>query len=283
MTMNSMLKIFYLSLLTCSAVFAQSKTDYTKLGQNEKVGRFAPIRGIQMYYEIYGAGQPLLFIHGNGGSMKDFSNQVEFFSKKFKVILADSRAQGKSVDDRDSLSFEMMADDFAALLDHLKIDSSYVVGWSDGGINSLLLAMRHSKKVKKLVTTGANLWPDETALDPWVINAIKHEYDSLTKLPSTVERSNRRKLFKLMLDQPHIKTEELKKINCPALVIGGDNDVILSSHTHLISKSIPKSYLWILPSAGHSTLMAHKDDFNRIVMDFFSKPYRKIEGKDKIW
>jgi pimeloyl-ACP methyl ester carboxylesterase len=113
-----------------------------------------------MYYEIYGKGEPLLIIHGNGGSIENFSNQIPFFSKKYQVILADSRAHGKSVDDQDSLSYEMMADDFAALLDHLKIDSAHVIGWSDGGINGLLLASRHPEKVKKLAATGANLIPD---------------------------------------------------------------------------------------------------------------------------
>ena len=85
-------------------------------------------------------------------------------TKKYKVIIADSRAQGKSTDKGDSLTYEMMADDYAALLDAMKIDSAYVIGWSDGGINGLLLAIRHPKKVKKLATTGANLVPDTTAV-----------------------------------------------------------------------------------------------------------------------
>ena len=72
-----------------------------------------------MYYEIYGQGEPLLMIHGNGGSISSFINQIPYFSKKYKVIAVDSRAQGKSEDLQDSLSFEMMADDFSALLDKL--------------------------------------------------------------------------------------------------------------------------------------------------------------------
>ena len=128
-----------------------------------------------MYYEIYGTGEPLLIIHGNGGSIKKFLYQIPYFSKNYKVVLADSRAQGKSVDGGDSLSYEMMADDLNALLDTLRMDSCYVIGWSDGGINGLLLAMRHPEKVKKLAVTGANLWPDTTAVDAFVYNwAMKH-------------------------------------------------------------------------------------------------------------
>src|SRR4030095_10690889 len=113
--------------------------DTSKMGDNEAVAKYVTTRGFNMYYEIYGSGEPLLIIHGNGGSINNFVHQVPFFAQQYKVILADSRAQGKSVDDSDSLSYEMMADDLNALLDSLHVDSSYVIGWSDGGINGLLL------------------------------------------------------------------------------------------------------------------------------------------------
>ncbi|HEY6955839.1 MAG TPA: alpha/beta hydrolase, partial [Flavisolibacter sp.] len=124
-------------------------------GSNKAAGKYYDIRGFKMYAETYGSGNPLLIIHGNGGSISNFVNQIPFFSKKYKVIVADSRAQGNSKDPSDSLSYEMMADDYAALLDQMKIDSAYVIGWSDGGINGLLLAIRHPEKVKKLAVTGA--------------------------------------------------------------------------------------------------------------------------------
>jgi pimeloyl-ACP methyl ester carboxylesterase len=258
--------------------YAQSSWDTTKLGRNDKVGKYAKIRGFNMYYEIYGKGEPLLFIHGNGGSMNNFLYQLPYFAKHFKVIMADSRAQGKSLDSSDSLTYEMMADDFSALLDHLKIDSCYVVGWSDGGINALLLALRHPKKVKMLASTGANLWPDTTAIDPFVFKMIVHMKDSVFKLAATPEIKGQRKLLRILADEPHIKLADLKKIKCPALIIGGDHDVILPLHTLLIAEAIPESYLWIIPKSGHSTPIVHKDEFNRAVMGFFTKPFRKIQG-----
>lgn len=268
-----------LSLLVFNAsLVAQSVRDSTKLGTNAAAGHFVKIRGFNMYYEVYGKGEPLLIIHGNGGSMAHFAGQVPFFAKKYQVILADSRSQGQSVDDSDSLSFEMMADDLNALLDHLKLDSCYVIGWSDGGINALLLAMRHPKKVKKLASTGANLWPDTTAIFPWLHNMVKHAHDSIARLPKTPQQNNQRKLLRILAYEPHIKTADLKKIQCPALIIAGDHDVIKTGHTVLIAESIPKSYLWILPNSGHSTPIIYRDDFNRVIMDFFSKPFKKIEG-----
>ena len=81
-----------------------------------------------------------------------------------------------------SLSFEMMADDEAALLHALHIDSADVIGWSDGGIIALVLAMRHPGKVKKLVSTGANLWPDSTALVPWLWKVYAAQLRSCYKI-----------------------------------------------------------------------------------------------------
>lgn len=160
-----MKKLFFL-LLVSLAAFSQKQIPY---GNNPQAGKFAAIRGFQMYYETYGKGEPLLFIHGNNGSIQDFKNQISTFSKSYQVIIADNRSHGKSIDTQDSLSYEQMADDFAALLDHLKLDSVNVVGWSDGGINGLLLASRHPKKVRKLAVTGANLTPEPVkGVDPWV-------------------------------------------------------------------------------------------------------------------
>ncbi len=105
-----------LLLLITHVILGQSKTPF---GNNSKVGQFASIRGFNMYYESYGSGQPLLLIHGNNGSIADFSNQIPFFSQYYRVIVADNRSHGKSIDTKDSLNYEMMADDFAALLDHL--------------------------------------------------------------------------------------------------------------------------------------------------------------------
>ena len=275
--------ILLIILLTIQSVFAQTVSPVASsakatYGSNAKTGKYADIRGFKMYYEIYGAGKPLLFIHGNGGSVNDFKNQIPYFAKNYKVIAADSRAQGKSVDTSDSLSYEMMADDFNALLNKLQVDSCYVIGWSDGGINGLLLAKRHPEKVKKLAITGANLWPDTTALEPDLFQWIVAENDSLATVPQTPKVKAQKKLLNLMAFNPNISTTDLKMVKCPVLVIGGDNDVILPSHTLTIAEALPKSYLWILPNSGHSTLVVYKDMFNQIVGDFFKKPYKKLKG-----
>ncbi|MEO8108415.1 MAG: alpha/beta hydrolase [Ginsengibacter sp.] len=260
----------YISFIV-ACFFAQScKSKKISYGQNTKAGKYYNIRGVKMYCEIYGEGAPLLMIHGNGGSIKSFSGNIPYFSSKYKVIVADSRSQGKTKDDKDSLSFEMMADDEAALLDELHIDSAYVLGWSDGGIDALLLAIRHPDKVIKLASTGANIFPDSTAFSPAAWADSKAQYDSLKdKHFTTPKEKNDWKLFLLDWQQPHITLQQLQSIQCPALIMAGDHDVISETHTRLIAQNIPKSLLWIVPNSGHGTLVEHKDEFNKKVDSFF--------------
>lgn len=294
-----MRKLFFLFLLVSSALCTTNAQDIQKIsedfqkmmndpktlyGRNAAAGKYYNIRGFKMYAEVYGNGKPLLIIHGNGGSINNFIYQIPYFSEKYQVIIADSRAQGKSTDKGDSLTYEMMADDYAALLDEMKIDSAYVIGWSDGGINGLLLAIRHPEKVKKLAVTGANLVPDTTAVPQEIWNMVTPTLTELKNKPDKTEmEKNALKLYKLLVEQPHIPLTDLQKIACPTLVIGGDHDVIKEEHTMLIYKNIPKSYLWILPGSGHSTPVVYKDDFNKVTDRFFSNAYRAFGGEARFF
>jgi pimeloyl-ACP methyl ester carboxylesterase len=242
-------------------------------GNNSAVGKYYDVHGIKMYCEVYGAGQPVLMIHGNGGSIKAFAHNISHFSAKYRVIATDSRAQGKSKDSGPSLTFEMMADDEAALLDALHIDSADVIGWSDGGIVALLLAMRHPEKVAKLAVTGANIQPDESAFAPGVWAADKKHYDAdKDKTWKTEKERNKWKLFVLDFEQPNIPFAALQSIRCPSLIICGDHDVISIEHTVRIFQNIPKAALWVVPFSGHATLVQHAAEFNQTVDAFFSKP-----------
>jgi pimeloyl-ACP methyl ester carboxylesterase len=268
---RSSIACLILQLLMLTACAQEKTIDY---GNNPAAGRYYNIRGIKMYCEVYGTGKPLLLIHGNGGSIRAFYKNIPYFSKKYMVIAVDSRAQGKSADTRDSLSFEMMADDFAALLDAMHVNSSYVIGWSDGGINALLLAMRHPDKVIRLASTGANLWPDSTAFAPGVWQDELKDYNNgKNKTWATAKEKNDWKIFMLDWLQPNIPLTALKQIKCPSLIIGGDHDLIAIRHTVLIYQNILYAYLWIVPNSPHGTLQAHPDEFNKLVDDFFTQPF----------
>lgn len=295
--MRKQLLCFICFLLTSSIIFSQDvqkiaatfrkdvmDTVQYPYGNNKKTGKYYDVRGFKMYCETYGTGQPLLIIHGNGGEINNFIYQIPYFSKNYKVIIADSRAHGKSADTGDSLTYEMMADDYAALLDAMKIDSAFVIGWSDGGINGLLLAMRHPEKVKKLAVTGANLIPDTTAVPQLVWDMVTPQFNQLkAKTSRTPREQSAFKLLRLLVEQPNIPPASLRQVLCPTLVIGGDHDVIKEEHTMLIYKNIPQAYLWILPASGHSTPIVYKDDFNKVVERFFANPYRAFNGEGRFF
>lgn len=264
--------LFVLFIISNSSL-CQRKIDY---GNNKIAGKYYKVRGINIYTEEYGSGKPLLMIHGNGGSISSMACIIPYFSRHYKVIAVDSRAQGKSTDPSDSLSFEMMADDDAELLNQMHIDSAYVIGWSDGGIVALVLAMRHPSKVIKLASTGANLWPDSTALLPSLWKDEKKYYDSLhLKIWTSPKEKNDWKIFMLDWDQPNIPLTALGNIHCPSLIISGDHDVINLEHTVKIYQHIPNAYLWILPDSGHGTLIEHTDEFDKKVNDFFQTSFNR--------
>lgn len=266
----------FILLLLISAYIFYTPGRGINYGHSKVLGRYFNIRGFKMYFEVYGTGKPILMIHGNGGSISSFAGNAPYFSEKYQVIIADSRAQGNSHDDKDSLSFEMMADDEVALMDSLRIKSAYVLGWSDGGVVALLMAIRHPERVTKLAVSGANLRPDSNALDPdlWKKQQLIYNASKNKTLKSDKDK-NDWKLFLLDWLQPNISLNVIKTIKCPALIIGGDHDLIPVKHTVQISQNIPNSKLWIVPHSGHATLIEHKDDFDECVDEFFEPTHHK--------
>lgn len=245
-------------------------------GSNPAAGRTFTHDGVKLYYEVYGAGEPLLIIHGNGGSIFDVSAQIEHFRKRYKVIAMDSRDHGKSADSADRLTYEKMTGDLAALLDHLKTGPVHVLGWSDGGIEALLLAIHHPAKVKKIAVMAANLNPSGKALHPDAVAFIKTAVASMPKDASaTPEQKRALKVTGMMLVEPNIAPKALESIAVPALILAGDHDVIADHHTLEIFHHIPNSQLCIFPDATHMIPFDDPATFNSAVERFFRKPFVK--------
>ena len=251
-----------------------------KYGSNPAAGKTFTHDGVRLYYEVYGAGEPLLLVHGNNASIGSFKAQIDHFRKRYKVIAMDSREQGKSGDSPDKITYEKMTDDLAALLDHLKTGPVNVLGWSDGGIEALLLGMRHPAKVKKIAAMAANLNPSEEAFYPEVFALAKSMMDSMPAAAKETPQGKRElKVTQMALDEPHIDAKALEAITAPTLVLAGDHDVIRDEHTLEIYHHIPNSQLCIFPNATHMVLYDEPDLFNATVERFFRSPFVK---KDRI-
>lgn len=275
---------FLLMIACTSNIFAQQAAFSQPYGNNAKVGQYATVNGIKMYYEIYGQGQPMLLIHGNGGDIASMSNQIEYFSKYYKCIIADSRAHGKTGEGTGRLTYEQMAADWAALLDQLKMDSTYVIGWSDGGILGLLLAIHHPKKVKMLAAMGANLRPDTSAVYAWAVDWVAQNAKNVDAMIAKKDKSQNWELEQKHLDllgkQPNIPLSDLAKISAPTLILAGDRDVIREEHSVQIYQHIPKAHLCIFPGETHMIPVTDPELFNLMVHRFFKKPFTRPDTKE---
>lgn len=239
-------------------------------GNNDSTGKYARVNGISIYYETYGAGEPLLLLHGNSCSISLFEKQIPELARHYKVIAVDTRGQGKSAEDGKTYTYDLFADDMNALLDHLKLDSVNVLGWSDGGNTGLIMAMKYPGKVKKLVTMGANVFIDQTVVNKSIFKILKKEKKEINE-DTVYATRNRQRLIELLLTEPRHSFEELKLIKCPVLVVAGEKDVIKEGHTKAIAANIPKSTLMIVTKATHYLPSENPGLFNKAVIDFLEK------------
>jgi pimeloyl-ACP methyl ester carboxylesterase len=268
--MKNSIFTFLLVCLTIGKIFGQ--TEPINYGDNKEAGNSKHINGINMYYEIYGSGKPLVLLHGNGGSIRGQRGRIEYFKKYFQVIAIDSRAHGKSTDDiTKPLTYIQMASDVNTLLDSLKIDSAYVWGQSDGGILGLLLAINYPKKTSKLGTFGANIFPGKKAvfneIDQMVLDTLKITKDLTTK-----------RLYSLLAHQPNITEKDLQKIKCPVLIMSGDRDAIRLEHSIKIFDNIENSNFFVMPGATHFGSREKPELFNLVLSDFFNQPFSKTSS-----
>jgi pimeloyl-ACP methyl ester carboxylesterase len=249
----------------------------THYGANPRAGATFTHDGVRLYYEVYGQGEPLLLIHGNGASIGTMAAQIRYFSTKYRVIAMDSRDHGRSGDASGPLTFEVMTDDLAALLDHLHAGPAYVLGWSDGGIDALLLGMRHPDMVKMIAAMAANIEPD--GVYPEVLALFVTPRPAKPGAPPDPAAARAARVEALDRDEPHIKPEALEAIAAPTLILASDHDAIRDEHTLEIYHHIPNSQLAIFPDATHMIPFDDPVRFNATVDRFFSTPFVK---KDRV-
>jgi pimeloyl-ACP methyl ester carboxylesterase len=271
-------------MLAAIAHSSAAEDSEARYGSNAAAGATFRRDDVTLYFESYAAGDPLLVVHGNGGSIADMREQIAHFRRSRRVIAMDSRDQGRSSDSAAPLTYEKMADDLAGLIDHLGIAPVDVLGWSDGGIEALLLGMRHPAKVKKLVAMAANLNPTTQAVHPKTIAAFEPVFASIPDGDGATPAQRReRKVFELVFREPHIAPEALVAIVAPTLIIAGDHDLIRDEHTVEIFQHLPNAQLAILPNATHFVPFDDPAAFNAVVERFLTAPFAKRDrAKDAL-
>ena len=225
-------------------------------GSNAAAGHYATVNGVRLYYEIYGQGPALLVMHGNDGSIVTMGCQIAYFSGSHRVIAVDGRGRGNSEDGKTRFTFELQADDFAALLEHEHIDKADLLGHSDGGIIALVMGIRHADKVNRIVAGSPNLRPD-ALVDSLLANMNQGLAFVNSKLAAGDKSQNWSRLQRQIqqdLDEPHISLLQLRTIQAPVLLIGADQDLIKAEHFREMARNLAQGRLVIVPMTIHQNL-----------------------------
>ena len=251
---------------------------------------YAPVNGLEMYYEIHGEGEPLLLLHGVYGTIDLWGPILETLAQSRQVIAVEQQAHGHTADIDRPLTYEQMTEDTAALMRHLGIEQADVFGYSMGGNIGLLLAMRHPDLVRKLVAVSANYrsdgyYPELLALiqdiTPDVFAGTPLEESYLRNAPNPDDWPTLiDKLKELDAQEFAWPEEEIQAIAAPTLLVMGDSDAMRPEHIVQLFRllgggvpgdltGLPNSQLAIIPGATHVSLVTERADLLLVVSTAF--------------
>ena len=209
----------------------------------------------------------LVLLHGNGEDLHIFDKQIRYFSNHFRTIAIDTRGHGKSTRGEYPFTFRTFADDLIDVFEALQINKAHIIGFSDGAIIALHLALTHPELISSLVLLGTNYNPKGLRLIPRL--QIQFVYTCLSVASLFSEKMRKRKeIWSLMVNQPNLTLEELSRIKAPALIVTGENDMVSQRHNDEISRAIIGSQRLIIPKGNHFWMFKQPEVFHQSVMDF---------------
>src|SRR5258707_4370674 len=234
----------------------------------------AQVNGVKIWYAVFGRGQPVVLLHGGLANSNYWGHLVPALSNEFQVIVMDSRGHGRSTRNVEPLGYDLMASDVLAVMDVLKLEKAAVVGWSDGAIIGLDIAIHHPERLTRLFAFAANSDPEGVAdiSQSPVFNAYleraKAEDQKLSPTPSEYD-AFMAQVTKMWETQPHFTADDLHRIHTPIWIVDADHDeAIKRSNTLFMADQIPGSGLLIEPQVSHFAFLQDAQQFNADVLHF---------------
>ncbi len=234
----------------------------------------APVNGIKIWYAEFGHGRPVIMIHGGLANSNYWGKQVKALAKHYRVIVMDSRGHGRSTRNDQPYGYDLMSSDVLGLMDYLKIKKAAIVGWSDGAIIGLDIAMHHPERVAKLFAFAANSDPSgvaDIAKSPVFTAYIARageEYKRLSPTPTQYDAFVKQ-ITKMWETQPHWTAADLAKIHVPTWIVDADHDeAIKRENTEFMAAHVPGAGLLIQPQVSHFSFMQDPQQFNGDVLHF---------------
>ena len=258
-----------------------------------KQSGYAPIHGLQMYYEIHGsapsAQPPLVLLHGSGDTIQtSFGHVLEAFARDRQIVAFEQQGFGHTADIADRpFRFAQSADDTAALLEYLQISEADLFGFSNGGTIALQVAIRHPQVVRKLVV-ASGFFQREGSSYPWFWEGFPNA--KLEQMPKELQEAyleaaphpeNLQSFFDKCIERmrsfPDIPTDAIRRITSPALVIVGDADVMRPEHAVELFRLLKHAWLAVLPGTDHMALMTRSAWLVPMVGEFLNAAMPKAE------
>lgn len=238
---------------------------------------FAPVNGIKIWYATFGKGEPVILLHGGLANSNYWGHQVPALAERYRVIVMDSRGHGRSTRDERPYGYELMATDVIGLMDYLKIPKAAVVGWSDGAILGLEIAIRHRARLSKLFAFAANSDPsgvkdvEKSPVFTAFIARAEKEYEALSATPGQY-KSFVEQISRMWATQPHYTAADLKGITTPTWIVDADHDeAIKRENTEFMAAEIPGAGLLIQPEVSHFSFLQDPAQFTWDVMHFLAR------------
>jgi pimeloyl-ACP methyl ester carboxylesterase len=246
------------------------------------MGAYVEIGGLKTWYDEVGEGDPLVLLHGGLVTNDTWGMQMPEFGARFHVFAPERRAHGHTPDVEGPLSYDDMAADTIGFLETVVGGPAHLVGWSDGGIVGLLVAMARPDLVRKLVAISANY--DTKGMAPGageMLESLTPDGDDAAMFRQMYEAASPDgpehwsvvfgKFMEMVATQPNISVGDLARIGAPTLVMVGDDDVVSLEHTTSLYSAIPDAELALVPGTSHALTMEKPELVNRIVLDFLEK------------
>jgi pimeloyl-ACP methyl ester carboxylesterase len=243
------------------------------------MGEYVDIEGLKTWYDRQGAGSPLVLLHGGLSTNETWGAQMPALAERFAVFAPERRGHGHTPDVEGPFNYSDMANDTIGFLENIVKEPAHLVGWSDGGILALLVAIDRPDLVRKMVAVSANTSPD--AAVPEAAEMGGPDDPALEMLRSLYAASSPdgpdhwpvvfEKEMTMATTQPNITEADLGRITSPTLVIASDDDMITLEHTIAMYRAIPGAELAVLPGTSHALMMEKPELVNRIMLDFLEK------------
>jgi len=241
-----------------------------------RVSGFAPVNGVRLFFSRFGSGRPLLLLHGGLANSNYWGDVIPFWvANGFEVIVVDSRGHGRSTRSDSPFSYELMAADIVSLLKYLELPRVDLVGWSDGGIVGIDLAIHHPARLKRMAIYGTNSDPsgirphfDTTDVFARYLARARTEYEQLSPTPQDFDRFVGQ-IEMMWANQPRYSSLDLGRISTPTLVFDGAHDeAIKRDHTEYLAHEIPGASLVVLDDVSHFGMLQNPSEFAGTVADF---------------